>query len=219
MEKKHVDNEYVVLDDFMPDSLVNHIEQVMMFNDNLAWGFRDSTAGVDDIDTNNKNIKETFQFQSNLFDHDSGPTSQFFEAIHPIMMFAEYALGFTTQNVSRIKANTLLQVAGTEGKYHPPHMDLMNDNGYAMVYYVHDADGETVLFDKRFKQAFKHDPKYLNHGAYDLNEIARVTPKKGRALLFHSNRFHASSNPQVAQRRVIINHVFTTDDNFLTKIG
>ena len=98
-------------------------------------------------------------------------------------------------------------------------MDLMNDNGYAMVYYVHDADGETVLFDKRFKQAFKHDPKYLNHGAYDLKEITRVTPKKGRALLFHSNRFHASSNPQVAQRRVIINHVFTTDDNFLTKIG
>ena len=219
MQKKHVDNEYVVLDDFMPPSLVNHIEQVMMFNDNLAWGFRDSTAGVDDIDTDNKNIKETFQFQSNLYDHDSGPTSQFFEAIHPIMMFAEYALGFTTQNVSRIKANTLLQVAGTEGKYHPPHMDLMNDNGYAMVYYVHDADGETVLFDKRFKQAFKHDPKYLNHGAYDLKEITRVTPKKGRALLFHSNRFHASSNPQVAQRRVIINHVFTTDDNFLTKIG
>ena len=44
MQKKHVDNEYVVLDDFMPPSLVNHIEQVMMFNDNLAWGFRDSTA-------------------------------------------------------------------------------------------------------------------------------------------------------------------------------
>ena len=46
----------------------------------------------------------------------------------------------------------------------------------------------------------------------------RITPKKGRAVLFHSNRFHASSNPVVAQRRVIINHVFTTDDNFLTKI-
>ena len=210
---------HVVLDDFMPPSLVDHIEQVMMFNDNLAWGFRDSTAGVDDIETDNKDIKETFQFQSNLYDHDSGPTSQFFEEIRPIMMFAEYALGFTIQNISRIKANTLLKVEGTKGKYHPPHMDLMNDNGYAMVYYVHDADGETILFDKRFNQAMKHDPKYLNHNAYDLEEIARIKPKKGRAVLFHSNRFHASSNPQVAQRRVIINHVFTTNDNFLTKIG
>tara|TARA_B100001057_G_scaffold243013_1_gene243326 strand:+ start:1693 stop:2331 length:639 start_codon:yes stop_codon:yes gene_type:complete len=210
---------HVVLDDFMPPSLVDHIEQVMMFNDNLAWGFRDSTAGVDDIETDNKNIKETFQFQSNLYDHDSGPTSQFFEEIRPIMMFAEYALGFTIQNISRIKANTLLQVEGTKGKYHPPHMDLMNDNGYAMVYYVHNADGETILFDKRFNQAMKHDPKYLNHNAYDLEEITRIKPKKGRAVLFNSNRFHASSNPQVAQRRVIINHVFTTDDNFLTKIG
>ena len=51
------------------------------------------------------------------------------------------------------------------------------------IYYVHDADGETVLFDQRFNQAFKNDPKYLNHGAYDLKEIARITPKKGRALL------------------------------------
>jgi ectoine hydroxylase-related dioxygenase (phytanoyl-CoA dioxygenase family) len=97
-------------------------------------------------------------------------------------------------------------------------MDLINDNGYAMVYYCHDADGETVLFDKRYNQAMSHDPRFMNYGAYTLKEIARITPKKGRAVLFHSNRFHASSNPVVAQRRVIINHVFTTDDNFLTKI-
>ena len=115
MEIKHIDNEYAVLDDFMPPSLVNHIEQVMMFNDNLAWGFRDTTAGVDDIDTDNENIKETFQFQSNLYDHDSGPTSPFFSDVQPIMFFAEHALHFTTQNVSRIKANTLVQVAGAEG--------------------------------------------------------------------------------------------------------
>jgi ectoine hydroxylase-related dioxygenase (phytanoyl-CoA dioxygenase family) len=94
-------------------------------------------------------------------------------------------------------------------------MDLINDNGYAMVYYCHDADGETVLFDKRYNQAMKHDERFLNYGAYKLSEIARITPKKGRAVLFNSNRFHASSNPIVSRRRVILNHVFTTNDNFL----
>ena len=102
MEKKHIDNEYVVLDDFMPPSLVNHIEQVMMFNDNLAWGFRDTTAGVDDIDTDNENIKETFQFQSNLYDHDSGPTSPFFSDV-PIIMFFFFFFLLNMHLVSQLK--------------------------------------------------------------------------------------------------------------------
>jgi hypothetical protein len=212
---------HIVLDDFMPPSLQDHIETVTMYNDNLEWGFRDQTSGVlhEKSNQDDLTIKETFQYQSNIYDHDAGSTSQWFESIHPIMMFAEYALGFRTINMSRIKANTLLQVAGTEGTYHPPHMDLINDNGYAMVYYCHDADGETVLFDKRYNQAMKHDSRFMNYSAYNLSEVARITPKKGRAVLFHSNRFHASSNPVVATRRVILNHVFTTDDNFLTKTG
>tara|TARA_R110000850_G_scaffold272137_1_gene407007 strand:+ start:253 stop:897 length:645 start_codon:yes stop_codon:yes gene_type:complete len=208
---------HIVLDDFMPPSVQDHIESVMLFNDNLAWGFRDSTSGVQDEKTLQTDLKiqETFQYQSDIYDHDAGSTSQWFEHIHPIMMFAEHALGFRTENVSRIKANTLFSVAGSEGKYNPPHMDLINDNGYAMVYYCHDADGETVLFDKRYNQAMKHDERFLNYGAYKLSEIARITPKKGRAVLFNSNRFHASSNPVVSRRRVILNHVFTTNDNFL----
>lgn len=216
---------HIVLDDFMPPSLQDHVEQVMMYNDDLPWGFRDQTSGVafEKSRQEDLTIKETFQYQSNIYDHDdfiaTGKTTKWFESIHPIMMFAEYALGFRTQNVSRIKANTLFQVAGTEGTYHPPHMDLMNDNGYAMVYYCHDADGETVLFDKRYNQSMSHDARFLNYSAYTLKEIARIKPKKGRAVLFHSNRFHSSSNPVVAERRVIINHVFTTDDNFLTKTG
>jgi hypothetical protein len=211
---------HIVLDDFMPPSVQDHIEQVMLFNDNLGWGWRDTTSGeLYENTQSDLSIKETYQYQSDIYDHDAGSTSDWFDSVRPIMLFAEYALKFRTMNVSRIKANTLLQVAGSEGNYHPPHMDLMNDNGYAMVYYCHDTDGETVLFNKRYNQAMGHDPRFLNYGAYDLKEIARIKPKKGRAVLFHSNRFHSSSNPVVAERRVILNHVFTTDDNFLTKTG
>ena len=90
----------------------------------------------------------------------------------------------------------------------------MNDNGYAMVYYVHDADGETVLFDKRSKQAFKHDPKIFKSWCIRFKRDCSNYVKKGRALPFHSNRFHASSNPVVATQKSYNKPVFTTDDNF-----
>jgi hypothetical protein len=50
-----------------------------------------------------------------------------------------------------------------------------------------------------------------------LKEVARVTPKKGRAVIFNSNRFHASSSPVIEPRRVIINYCFFADPNFLSK--
>ena len=79
-----------------------------------------------------------------------------------------------------------------------------------MVYYLHDCDGDTILFDKKLSKFGGHT---------DLIELARVTPKQGRAVIFNSNRFHASSSPVNNQRRVIINYVFFADKTFLTKSG
>ena len=95
-------------------------------------------------------------------------------------------------------------------------MDLMNDNGYAMVYYVHDADGETVLFDKRFKQAFKHDPKIFKSWCIRSKEIAPITSK--RKSTFPLQSFSKSSKPWLQTQKSYNKPVFTTDDNFLTKI-
>jgi hypothetical protein len=53
----------------------------------------------------------------------------------------------------------------------------------------------------------------------NLTECGRVSPKKGRAVIFPSNRYHASSSPVEASRRVIINFVFLAPETFLTKIG
>jgi ectoine hydroxylase-related dioxygenase (phytanoyl-CoA dioxygenase family) len=35
-----------------------------------------------------------------------------------------------------------------------------------------------------------------------------VSPKKGKAVLFDSNTWHASSNPRVNQNRVVLNLIF-----------
>ena len=97
----------------------------------------------------------------------------------------------------RVKANLLLQDPLAVEKYHAPHVDLANEDAFSMVYYVHDCDGDTIIFDKT-----------VNKGHTNLKEIARVTPKKGTGVFLESNRFHASSNPAVSQHRYIINFNF-----------
>ena len=56
-----------------------------------------------------------------------------------------------------------------------------------IIYYVNDSDGDTCIFDNEGK---------VQH---------RISPKKGRFLVFDGNRKHAGSHPYHANYRVVIN--------------
>jgi len=67
------------------------------------------------------------------------------------------------------------------------------------VYYCNDSDGDTFLFNEFFEQGTLPSR---------LTLAQRVTPRKNRAVIFESNRYHASSNPRKSSERIIINFVF-----------
>ena len=69
------------------------------------------------------------------------------------------------------------------------HVDL-NFPHLVCLYYVNDSDGDTILFDN------------------NNNEIQRVTPKKGRIVLFDGSIKHCSSSPSKIHR-AIVNFDFT----------
>jgi len=206
--------EFKIIDRLVPQSLANQIEACLMYRDDIGWGYRKETSGVEGKwDPNNARIKETFQFQHDVYAHDRGQLSPHMELLTTPLHFAEYHMDSKIEAPQRIKANMLIRDKEQKGFYHPPHVDLGNENAYSMVYYVHDCDGDTVLFDKTF------DAKSKLPQDRGLTEIGRSTPKKGSAVIFKSTRFHASSNPVINERRVIINYVFFAEPDFLTKIG
>ncbi len=101
--------------------------------------------------------------------------------------------------IVRIKFNLLLQQKDApEFHYNIPHKDA-KDSAYSMVYYCNDSDGDTFLFNE-----------FYQHGRLPtkLTIAERVTPKKNRAVIFESHRYHASSNPRINKDRMIINFVF-----------
>ena len=65
-----------------------------------------------------------------------------------------------------------------------------NKKAISIIYYVHDTDGDTVFYDKECKKIIK-----------------KITPKKGRAVIFDSLIFHSFMRPIKSEKRVVINFI------------
>ena len=108
--------------------------------------------------------------------------------------------------IERIKINRLQKIPKEyKQKYNTPHTDFPDvfTNHYSMIYYCNDSDGFTYIFNE-FHNPLKV-PKKLT-----INQ--KVKPRKGRVVIFESNRWHSSSNPIVTDQRVIINFIFKTTE-------
>lgn len=100
-------------------------------------------------------------------------------------------------DVSRIKINVLQ--SSRSKRHHYPHVDT-DQNHYVFIYYFNDSDGDTVLYNKT-----KNDILDLNAGRAEAEEILRITPKAGTALLFDGGILHAATPPEDSPFRIILN--------------
>ena len=79
-----------------------------------------------------------------------------------------------------------------------------------LLYYVNDSDGDTVIYDKTIDDipySVRYPEEY-----YDMNITHKVTPKKGRVLVFDGKYYHAPSSPTKSMRCIITLDLF---GNFL----
>lgn len=76
-----------------------------------------------------------------------------------------------------------------------PHVDTEEPH-YIFLYYVNDADGDTVIYDQVYDDNIKHSA---------TNEIMRISPKKGRAFIADGRHFHSISAPIKGNLRTVIN--------------
>lgn len=131
------------------------------------------------------------QFSHFLYMHGEETRSAHFEVITPIFgaLLKKYG-GFT---LFRAKVNLTSPYPPYLG-YEPqvPHTDMKYDDGKEIphlvcIYYANDCDGPTVFFDD------------------EHNEVGRVDPKKGRAVIFDGSQLHAGTNPVTSPLRYVLN--------------
>jgi len=187
----------------IPVTYQSHIEKILY---ELQWMWHPNTS-FSPADPQYENAVNVLKTDLNIiengqFTHVVYANGEIQSQIHgflvPVLyMFADKA-GISVNNISRIRINLLLQdKTFKDYNYNFPHTDPDSDKSF--IYYVNDADGDTVFFNE-----FKSDkfPK-----TFTIN--SRVTPKQGSGVFFNSTQYHASCNPTHTPARYIINFNFS----------
>lgn len=95
------------------------------------------------------------------------------------------------------------EISKTELSHDIIHVDRKCPH-LVFLYYVSDSDGDTVLFNKRCEHV---DDQFLEKDVI-LQPIQRISPKKGRVLIFDGLIYHATGIPKRKKRCVVNFNVF-----------
>jgi hypothetical protein len=188
-----------IIDDVIPLSIQNDIENVVS-DARFPWHFIPSSDLSNLANENyvtekrefyqNMNIIDPPQFFQNILNDQAQPTF-FFQWFTPLLD----SIKFEGMKILRMKMNFNYPYLNSNSDSHGiPHVDLpLEENYTTCVYYVTDADGDTILFNE--KNGYKGI----------LSVQTRVSPKKGRIVLFDGNTLHAACPPQSDNKRIVLN--------------
>lgn len=128
-----------------------------------------------------------------------------FLTVHPALDSEEYKVieniikQFTDKNnvhydyISRARFN--LTPVKDKGMLTFPHVDDETPH-LIFLYYINDADGDTVLYDELYSDDIKHtNPKIMR----------RISPKAGSAFIANGSHFHSIDVPLKGNSRKVIN--------------
>jgi hypothetical protein len=189
----------IEIEKFIPSSYADTLENLICKNPEFHWTYCPST--------NRQSAPHIMQADARSYESDQlvhafflegAQKSGFFDMIFPFFYFLEDKTGIVVATIERIKANMLLRKDSSGDSYNAPHVDIPEPHWKSMLYFVTDSDGDTVIFNETFESESKKG----------LTIRKRIAPTKGRAVVFDSNTWHASSNPRMHSNRIVLNFVF-----------
>lgn len=175
-----------IIENFLSEEQEENIKQLTI-NPSFPWFYNSGTIveveeGLQSNAVHNKGINP-FQF---VHCTDLNQCN-YVDVITPVLN--QLSIEFQSNiRILRCKFNFLPK--SNDSSYHYPHVDDFEDDAITAIYYVDDADGDTYFFDDQ------------------LNVTNTITPKRGRMVIFNSNKFHSSSSPTHNQYRIVMNIVF-----------
>lgn len=182
-------NDIQVFDNFIPIEDQNNIESNLLGYD-FPWYYNKNISYQNEEFNkkwleNDVRLKDTDGFLHSFL--KDGNTSIYFDVIKPII----YQLKI--KELLRIRGVLVNKNSSFGNFINIPHVDFPIEHLTA-IYYVNDSDGDTVLFKEFWKESVDVNKKTI---------AQRISPKKGRLLLFNGLRYHSGSVPSSNHRLVI----------------
>jgi hypothetical protein len=190
--------QFIQCDDVVEPSVADEIERGFASN-KFPWYYYANVnygapppVGRPRVFQDDPRFADSFGFSSLIFPSNQ-PNPPWFE--HPKLILERFLNrhNIIPTQLLRIKANLLVRTANP--RPFTPHVDLPKPH-YALIYYVNDSDGDTLILDKTY-------PDWENAAV-----VHAVTPKKGRAILFDGRHYHCGTSPANHDARIVLNYDF-----------
>jgi hypothetical protein len=147
----------------------------------IAWGFLKNVTSA-------SGVKLKVGLSSDAYrENQIKNTAYWF--LYPLLLEVANKNNFFVERLLRIRIGAYINQNSKE--INDIHTDL-NEDHLVALYYPHDTDGDTIFFDSKENK----------------KEIFRVSPSKGKIVLFDGNICHASSNPTDHEIRMSVNYNF-----------
>lgn len=158
----------VVYDNAVPKKIVDNIEKLILDVNKMSWRFHKKTVTTP---------PEDCVYDTPIFTHsicfNGKVSSKLFEVVAPLITFS----GMPAKEISMVDANLMFNFDTPLGEHNPWRID--GDKGfYTILYYVNDSTGDTLIKD-------------------DGGETFRVSPKKGRFVVFDSSSEYYTTPPNI----------------------
>jgi hypothetical protein len=178
-----------VIDNVVGSRYQDAIESTF-YSNNFLWKCNPNISG----DGVNTQFGLTHQIVDNM-----STTSNFADFVYPLIYEISDKSGVDYGKVYNARA--FLQVPMNSKKDHDVfHVDTVFPH-MVFLYYVNDSDGDTIILNKLYKEG---TPNFLERD-YDYSSeiLEKVTPKRGRVVVFDGNHYHAGGIPQKEARCVL----------------
>lgn len=175
------------MDNFIPEIYQERLHNLLT-SDRFAWYWNDKSVYLDSESADFES--KDYQFTHVLL-REGNINSEFAESVLPLVYFFELHSDMKVKYIEKIKANLTTHINYTDEDLKQCIHKDMNTNTdtkfMTILYYVNDADGDTVIY---------HDEKE-----------STFSPQKGRAIWFNADLDHRPSTPVNSKRRIVVNIV------------
>ena len=103
---------------------------------------------------------------------------------------------YQVRSFLQLPLNEKLLYSDSKHREDTPHIDIEQPHT-VFLYYVNDADGDTVIYDYVSKNV-KDVPNYE-----DIKMVKKITPKQGRVVVFDGMTWHSSTQPTKGPRCIV----------------
>lgn len=177
-----------IIDNIIASRYQNSIEAIF-FDRYCNWNFNPNISG--------DNNTQQFGLSHQLI-YDFKHESRYVDFLLPLVN--EISDGSDTNFDAIVQARAFMQPPSiSEYNNDIFHIDIFRPH-YVFLYYVNDSDGDTIISKRKYED---DQPSFLNRNYEEIDILEKVSPKKGRVVVFDGHHYHAAGIPHKSTRCVL----------------